>query len=288
MSELFVAQVRPSAPVTAPALWFIFSGYRLLVQVRDEQAEIPRLDDAPGWVETAVPGQQLLRHHYLGYVDAAPPLHCFAAELPPEIEAPAGMAFSGLRGLYGRINEDHLWLAGRAVQIIDWDRTHQFCSRCGHEPQILAHERAKKCPNCGLTTYPRLAPAVIVRVDRFTDAGPRLLLARNHRFPSGWYSVIAGFVEPGETLEQCVQREIQEEVGIAVKNIRYFGSQPWPFPHSLMIAFTAEYAGGEFDLEPEEIADARWFDARHLPQIPPRMSIARRLIDDFIEKHAAL
>jgi NAD+ diphosphatase len=192
------------------------------------------------------------------------------------------LQFAGLRQLFNRLPTNQLWLAGRAVQIIDWDRTHQFCSRCANPNEILAHERAKKCPNCGLTTYPRISPAIIVRVDRIIDGVPHLLLARNGRWRRGWYSVLAGFVEPGETLEDCVHREVFEEVGLRLKNVRYFGSQPWPFPNSLMVGFTAEYASGEIVLEEEEIEDAHWFTAETLPNLPSSMSIARRLVDAFV------
>ena len=272
--------------------WFIFCKFGVLVHQRGQRFELPALQEigelgetlALSDAEVAV-SNQLIRQHYLGYIDTDSPIHCIAAEVPEGTEAPEGMAFKGLRELYGRIDEDLLWLAGRAVQIIDWDRTHQYCSRCGTPPEILSYERAKKCPNCGFSTYPRLAPAVIVRVDRIIDNRHHILLARNHRFPPGFYSVLAGFTEPGETLEECVHREIKEEVGINVTNIKYFGSQPWPFPHSLMIAYTADYAGGEFELEDAEIAAADWFSSEDLPKIPPRMSIARRLIDDFLTKN---
>ncbi len=142
----------------------------------------------------------------------------------------------------------------------------------------LPTERAKRCPKCGLVNYPRLSPAVIVLISR----GDELLLARAHRFPTGMYSILAGFVEPGESLEETVVREVREEVGIEVKDIRYFGSQPWPFPNSLMIGFTATYAGGDIVLEPEELVDAAWFNKHNLPQIPPKISIARKLIDWFV------
>lgn len=288
MAIQFVSLVTPPEGKTSgPMYWFVFNKFGVLVYQNGKQATLPFVTDLAELGETAV-SDNLLRQHYLGYLDGEHPIHCIAAEVTEETEAPDGMAFWGLRRLYGRIDEDLLWLAGRAVQIIDWDRTHQFCSRCGTPPEILPFERAKKCPNCGFTTYPRLAPAVIVRVDRMIDETPHLLLARNHRFPPGWYSVVAGFVEPGETLEACVHREIKEEVGIDVKNIRYFGSQPWPFPHSLMIAYTAEFASGEFKLEEAEIADASWFTADNLPKIPPRMSIARRLIDDFLERYGSV
>ena len=293
MTTPFVSLITPPENRAAGAdYWFIFHKFGVLVYENEQQCTLPRLIDAAALGETpalsvaeVAVSANMIRQHYLGYIDTEPPIHCITAEVPEGTEPPAGMAFKGLRELYGRIDEDLLWLAGRAVQIIDWDRTHQFCSRCSAPVDILSFERAKKCPNCGLTTYPRLAPAVIVRIDRVVDGIPHILLARNHRFPPGWYSVIAGFVEPGETLEECVHREIKEEVGIDVQNIQYFGSQPWPFPHSLMIAYTADYAAGEFELEASEIADAKWFMADDLPQIPPRMSIARRLIDDFLDKN---
>jgi len=141
-------------------------------------------------------------------------------------------------------------------------------------------ERAKECPQCGLLHFPRLAPAIIVLVER----GHKLLLARSRHFPPGLYSVIAGFVEPGETLEEAVVREVREEVGVAIKDIRYFDSQPWPFPHSLMIGFTAAYAGGKISLDDMEIEDAGWFTADNLPTLPGKISISRRLIDRFLAK----
>ena len=126
---------------------------------------------------------------------------------------------------------------------------------------------------------------MIVAITRQGERGEQILLARNHRFPAGRYSVVAGFVEVGETLEECVRREVFEEVGVQLTNLRYFGSQPWPFPHSLMIGFTAEHASGEIRLEESEIAEARWFGADELPQVPPKASIARRLIDAFVERN---
>jgi len=165
------------------------------------------------------------------------------------------------------------------VQIVTWDRTHQYCGQCATPTDTLPQERARRCPACGLTSYPRLSPAVIIAIVRRDEHGDRILLARNHRFPPGRYSVVAGFVEPGETLEQALAREAAEEVGVRLRAPRYFASQPWPFPHSLMIAFTAEYAGGELRCEDAEIAEARWFPADALPALPPSVSIARRLID---------
>jgi NAD+ diphosphatase len=277
----FNPSVIPPDGQTSPAYWFVFQGSQLLVFDQDEQVTLPYL------THISELGFELVRQHYMGYIEAAEPIHCYAVEVDEEAEAADGLNFYGLRRLYGRIDDDTLWLAGRAVQIIDWDRTHLYCGRCGAPNEILAHERAKRCPECGLITYPRISPAIIVRVDKMDEDEPKLLLARNHRFRAGWYSVIAGFVEPGETLEECVRREVKEEVGIEIRNVRYFGSQPWPFPNSLMIAYTAEYADGEFVLEEEEIEDARWFTVDTLPKIPGRMSISRRLIDDFVARYGS-
>ena len=275
MSLLFSPAVTPPIENSIPALWFIFRGADLLVLDEGETAVLPESTDDLNFV----------RQHYLGWIGGeTAAIHCFAAEVAEETEPPTHMEFAGLRQLFNRLLTDHLWLAGRAVQIIDWDRTHQFCSRCATPNEILDHERAKKCPNCGLTTYPRISPAIIVRVDREIDGVPHLLLARNGRWRRGWYSVLAGFVEPGETLEQCVHREVFEETGIRLKNVRYFGSQPWPFPNSLMVGFTAEYASGDIVLEEEELDDANWFTMDSLPNLPSSMSIARRLVDAFIEE----
>ena len=264
----------------APALWFVFSGERLLYRNGDGGSEgaLPRAVTLPDL------GLEPLGEHYLGALEGAEgaPVPCFAAEIAPDAPLPPGFAADGLRQLYAVLGEDGFVLAGRAVQVVEWARTNRYCGRCGAPTVPAPDERAMRCPACGLSSYPRLAPAIIIAVVRRTDAGQRLLLARNHRFPPGRYSVVAGFVEPGESLEECAQREVLEEVGIRIANLRYFGSQPWPFPHSLMVAFTAEYAGGDITLDGSEIADAGWFAADALPQLPPRMSIARQLIDWFV------
>jgi NAD+ diphosphatase len=172
------------------------------------------------------------------------------------------------------------WIAGRAFQIMDWDRNHQFCGFCGSPTRDKVEERVRICPRCGQLHYPRISPAVIVAVTRDEE----ILLARAHRFPQAMYSVIAGFVEPGESLEHCVHREIKEEAGITVKNLRYFGSQSWPFPNSLMVAFTAEYDEGQLTIDSSEISDAGWYSVDRLPRIPDKVSIARKLIDWFIDQ----
>lgn len=194
--------------------------------------------------------------------------------------APAGTRFAGLRSLFGVMDDELVAVAGRAFQIIDWDRTHQYCGVCATPAERAPHERSRKCPACGHTAYPRISPAMMCLVTR----GDKILLARNVNFPAGRYSALAGFLEAGERIEEAIIREVREEVGIDVANPKYFASQSWPFPHSLMIAFTAEYSGGELTPNGHEIAEAAWFTADDLPQLPPRISIARALIDDTLAR----
>lgn len=170
-------------------------------------------------------------------------------------------------------------LLGYAGHLMGWMERHQFCGRCARPLQWHPAERAKRC-ECGAPVlYPTISPCIIVLITH----GDQLLLARSPRFPEGIFSTIAGFIEPGETIEHSVMREVEEEVGVKIKNLYYKGSQPWPFPHSLMIGFHAEYAGGEIAVDGEEIEAADWFDLNDLPPLPSPISIARWLIDDYIE-----
>jgi len=276
-SQKFKPGINPPQAQGEGALWFAFCRDRLLVVEGNASLTIPQLQDLSQLNVVS------LRSQYLGVYEGSP---CYSAELAQDAKAPSGMSFQGLRQLFEALPEELFVLAGRAKQIMEWDRDHQFCGRCAETMVAQAEDRSKKCPACGLTSFPRLAPAIIVAVTR----GDEILLAHAARFAAGWYSVLAGFVEPGETLEEAVMREVFEEVGVRVKNIRYFGSQPWPFPHSLMVGFTAQYAGGQIVLDLQEIKDARWFKVGQLPNIPSRISIARRLIDHFVEgrRHSAI
>ena len=211
--------------------------------------------------------------HYLGRLDA---LDCWVYALP---EAPPGWRAVGLRAAMLQFPAALMGMASRAAQVLEWDRTHRFCGVCGTPTEPAAHERARKCPSCGHSAYPRLSPAMMVLIWR----GQELLLARAPHYAKGLYSALAGFVEPGESLEDCVHREVAEEVGLQVKNLRYCGSQSWPFPHSLMVAYTAEWAGGEIVRQEDEIEDAGWFVIDALPGVPPRFSIAGHLIRDTAE-----
>jgi NAD+ diphosphatase len=193
---------------------------------------------------------------------------------------PEPFTVAGLRELWAALGEASWHTAGRAVQLVEWARTHRFCGRCATPTERVEGERCMRCPSCGLLAYPRISPAVIVLVRR----GDEALLARGARFPLPFYSTLAGFVEAGESLEQTVHREIREEVGVEVDDVRYFGSQPWPFPHSLMIGFNARWVSGDIEADGNEILDAKWFRADDLPPVPPPLSIARRLIDAWVSE----
>jgi len=245
-------------------LWFAFQRSSILVQ-NPESAVLPCC------CALTEHGIAPLRSHYLGQLGEH---HCYAADVDDAHPLPDGWATLGLRDLFGMVDDTVAALSGRAFQIIDWERNHQFCSRCGTPMRARTDERARACPTCRFTSYPPVSPAVMVLITR----GRELLLARKSVWQPGRYSAIAGFVEPGEMLEDTVARETREEVGVEVGALRYFGSQPWPFPHSLMVAFTAEYAGGELRPDGVEIEEAAWFDAEALPRLPPSVSISRRLI----------
>jgi NAD+ diphosphatase len=271
--ETYLGAVKDAGEPGANSLCFAFQQALLLVAGGTEGTSLPAHGDL------ARLGAQPLRRLYLGTLGERA---CYAFEYPAETQAPEDMAWLGLRALFGKLDDSLFALAGRALQFVDWDRTHQFCGRCGTPTQHREHERARECPACNLVAYPRIAPAVMCLVRR----GRQILLARSPHFLPGMYSALAGFVEPGESLEQCLAREVLEETGIQIANPRYFASQPWPFPHSLMIAFVADYAGGEITPAPDEIEDAQWFSLDALPRLPNRISIARRLIDGVIAEMA--
>jgi len=274
MSDLFQALVTPPESLSVPAYWFAFQGNQILIRHEDNRVTLPQV------VHVRELGLEPLRVQYLGTLQGR---HCFSCECEAGVPAPEGFLWSGLRGLFGLVDDVIFGLAGRALQVMDWDRSHQYCGRCGTPTVLKTGERARQCPSCGQTHYPRIAPAVMALVER----GDQLLLARSPHFPPGMHSALAGFVEPGENLEQCLVREVKEEVGVDVDNLRYFSSQPWPFPHSLMIAFNCDYAGGEIVPDPSEIEAAAWFGLDHLPVLPNRISIARRLIDATIARMKA-
>jgi NAD+ diphosphatase len=270
----FEPAVAPPSPPSPDALWFVVARDGVLVRRVDDRLEIPCVS------EPASLGLPAADAHFLGRLDGT---DCFGAPAPEGFAPPEGHAFKGLRSLFAACGETLFGIAGRAVQVVAWDETHRFCGRCGAATTRASDERSRKCPACALSAYPRIAPAIIVLVRR----GEEALLARGSRFPMPMYSTLAGFVEPGESLEETVAREVREEVGIEVADVRYFGSQPWPFPHSLMVGFTATWAGGELKVDGAEILDAQWYPRDALPMMPPKPSIARRLIDAWLEEPKA-
>lgn len=224
-------------------------------------------------------GFEAVRRQYLGALDGR---HCYSAELPMDSKDSGGLKFTNLHMLFGSLDEHTHAIAGRAVQIVEWDKTHQFCGGCA-EPMVLSEaDRSRSCPSCKIPMYPRLAPAMIVAVER----GDEILLARSPHFPEGIMSVLAGFVEPGESAEEAVHREVFEETAIIVKNVQYFSSQAWPFPNSLMLGFRAEYESGEIIIDGEEIVAAEWSKASDMPNFfPGRVSISQWLIHDFLKRN---
>ena len=202
-----------------------------------------------------------------------------ALDIDDTTEPPGEYAFWSLRTIGLAIGRDAFADCDRAAQFVRFERTHRFCGVCSSPMAHAKDDTGVRCGGCGFSAWPRLSPAMIVRVTR----GDKLLLARSPRFPTPLYSVLAGFVEPGESIEDCVRREVMEEVGISVTNIRYFGSQSWPFPHSLMIGMTADWESGELRPDPAEIVDCDWYSRDcELPDLPPDLSIARRLIDAYL------
>ena len=263
---MFRPGVNPPGAPDQNGLWMLVQGSHVLLREEDHKLAGP--------LEFAQLAEGVLPH-FIGTLDGRP---VWAAGVEDQVEPPTGWGFADLFSFHA-VAGDQLWLAaGRAVQVVDWERTHRFCGRCGIRTEAVQRERAMRCPQCRLMSFPRLSPAIIVLVHR----GAEVLLARSHRFPEGLYSALAGFVEPGETVESALHREVEEEVGIRVNNLEYQGSQPWPFPNSLMLGFFAEYAGGDLVLEEEEIAEAAWFPTSALPNIPGPISIAHRLITSWV------
>lgn len=206
---------------------------------------------------------------------------CWSVQVEPAAVDPLQHIQGSLYTLLGRLPDGAFSAWSRALQLQLWLRDHQYCGRCGQRTQLADRSRGLRCEGCEHISYPRLSPCVIVAVTR----GDQILLAAANQRRASFYSTLAGFIEPGESAEQAVAREVKEEVGVDLKNIRYFDSQPWPFPGQLMLGFFAEYAGGELIIDTEELSDAGWFKADDLPPIPPETSISGRLIRTFCSHH---
>ncbi|MDF1644338.1 MAG: NAD(+) diphosphatase [Pseudomonadales bacterium] len=243
-----------------------------VVSPKESKVWRPLTDDEMKWLD-----MEILSKHYLGQYDDKP---SFVYEIAEQKEAPGEHGFIGLYGILGQVDPHLFSVAGRAIQVLEWHRNHRFCGRCGAENKQHEVDRAKVCERCGLMAYPRLSPCIIVLVTR----GEELLLGHSPQFPTNMYSTLAGFMEPGESVEQTLHREIWEEVGIEVTNVRYAQSQSWPFPNNVMLGFYADYKAGEITPDGIEITDARWFHYKDLPNVPGNSAISGWLINNYIKQ----
>ncbi len=260
----FIAHTHPPEQLSSPALWFIFKADEILLQ---NERQIPALQSFD---------HSNLSPQYLGtFAD----VHCFAVEMQDQPGLAEDLQFYPVRQAHTLLQDEALFqVVIRAKQVLHWDKITQFCGSCGHKNQMHLKERAKQCTHCEAITYPQIAPVMLVLIWRENE----ILLARSAHFLPGVYSILAGFTEPGETLEGTVEREVLEEVGIKIKNLKYFGSQPWPFPSNLMLGFIAEYDSGELVVDKNELEDAAWFPIDQLPTLPRSISLSRKIIDAYV------
>ena len=257
-------------------LYFVFCKDSLLLkQQQDGTLTVPCQDTPP------VELKQWTKQLTVSPMADGTPVVAYAID-HPVTDSPCYVMIP-LRQSYYHLTEEYYLKAGKCAELIYWDNTTRFCGVCGG--QMRLHTTiSKRCEQCGKEVWPQLATAIIVLIHRGPD---EVFMARGRNFKSDFYGLIAGFVETGETLEQAVHREVAEETGLSISNLRYFGSQPWPYPSGLMVAFHADYASGQPHLQREELVKGGWFRRDHLPKLPEKLSIARKLIDDWLEQPRA-
>jgi len=257
----------------APADTLVFRGHQLLVDAGGTLAR-----SLHPWLAGVCP----LRTLDFSAPDGRP---WAVIEVDRACEPPPGHEFHHLKSLLDTLPVATRSLAARALELLEFDRSHRFCGQCGAPTALVTRPAPmRRCtnPDCGREHYPRVSPVVIVAVER----GSEILLGRSPHFPPGLYSALAGFVDAGESAEQAVHREIHEETGLRIGKLRYFASQPWPFPHALMLGYQAEYEGGDIVCAPDEIEDARFFHVDALPAVfPTRYAMANLLLRDFCLRH---
>jgi NAD+ diphosphatase len=270
----FVPGKHGAEPAERRGRWLIVQEQGLIVIPDGERLRLPE-GELPAGFDGAL-GTPLC----LGTLEGTA---CWVTALPRDAAVPAGFRRETLVPMQGtRLPDDLLSLGGMAMQALWWESTSGHCPRCGRPSERIANEWGKRCPDCAYEHYPHLHPAVITLV---TD-GDRVLLARKAGWAPGRYALVAGFVDNGESLEGAVCREVKEEVGVDVTDIRYVGSQNWPFPSQLMIGFVARYAGGEITIDREELEDARWFPRDGLPSGPSRHSIAGFIVEHYARRRS--
>ena len=251
------------------SFYYIFQNGKIILK---EDGAIPEAAEIEG-----------LRQHFVnaGCVDKVDKDGDRWAELEMTAKLPDGFDACERRGCWTAVGEEQFFRIGKAFHYMDWQRLHKYCGKCGAQNVFDPGEGAMKCLACGELFYPVISPAIIVCVEK----KGKILLGHGVNFPAGRYSVLAGFVEPGESLEECVAREVYEESRILVKNIKYFTSQPWPFPRSLMLGFIAEWESGDICPDTTEVTDVRWFAPHEIPEYYRGVSISAKLIEDFIKRH---
>ncbi len=255
------------------ALLFAFKNYEiLLVKTSKNNFTLPTIknfENSP------------VQFNSLEFIGKFHDKNCFNINFNTNIELPEYFTFENIRSTFNIFDFDHFQVIGYAYHLGRWDIDTKYCGKCGNKTERAPDEKAKKCTSCDHIIYPKISPAIIVAILKNDD----ILLASNNRFKKNLYSILAGFVDPGESLEECVHREVMEEVGIRIKNIRYYDSQPWPFPDSLMVGFFADYYSGQIKVNDEELSDAAWFNRKNMPELPASFSIARRMINSYVEKN---
>ncbi|HWA72366.1 MAG TPA: NAD(+) diphosphatase [Polyangiaceae bacterium] len=265
----------PSATAARNALLIVLRDTQVLVLDAETAPTLPTLEALRHWLPSSRPRHLVAR---LGESDV------FAVEADQADVEDHRLQFVPVRSLFGVLDGSLLDLVGRSLAVVEFEATHRFCGRCASPLAPITGERGKRCLRCNLSFYPRIPPAVITLVEH----EGRLLLARSARFKTGVFSAVAGFVEIGESLEQAAMREVREEVGVEIADLRYFGSQPWPFGRSLMVGYFGRYLSGEIRVDGSEIVEAAWFHPTQLPLLPPPISIARQLIDSFVAANRLL
>lgn len=270
MPSTFVRVYPPAQPAPGPAYWFPFHHEELLVQQREHGLALVHGGEA---IRALLKPQSVL---YMGTLDGVP---CLTCETNAESEIPEGWSAQGLWSLYGQIDDMAYGLVGYASQLLYWQRTSRYCPVSGHLTETEPGTWGRRCPSCGHVGYPHVTPAILALV----HDGDRVLLTHKPGW-GGRYSCVAGFVEPGETLEECVQREVYEEIGVEVADVAYMGNQPWPFPHQLMVGFSARYVSGAVRLDEKELDAAAWFHFDNLPELPPPFSLAHYMITSWARR----
>lgn len=269
-NQEFIRTYPPAVPPIGKPISFVFEAGKLIVSRRDGGTSLPDSE------ELRAAGRADGAPAYFGDLDGRPVL---AQEREPGARLPEPLTLLGLRELYGVLSDEHYSIAGYASQILYWLNTSRYCPVCGHTTESREGDWGRACPDCGHVGYPRVSPATLILIH---DNG-RILLGHKKDWGDR-YSILAGFVEPGESLEECVRREAFEEAGVEIDNLAYFGSQPWPYPHQLMVGFTARLASGEIRVDGVELDDARWFAADSLPTLPPPLSLSRQMIDTWARR----